>query len=476
MKVAIFDLDNTLLHTEAIKDLREQGASIGRTLSAEHLAKTSKFPCVDAVLSGLRQKGVTLCVLTNSPRWYATQLLAHHGIAGYFAHVVTHSDVGRLGAKPSPKGVHAILEAVGGTPELCVLVGDSEVDVIAAYRAAVTPIVPAWSVSEAITVPPSGVLSSEKLLQLFDDRPEFKLFAERAAESGSLGFRWQEARFLPLDADSNVVTVEKKLRVFCLGRYYSQKGATTARLHDVHPLSKEIFRKDRDPNYQTPDYWPELLARVVRAGGWYIYGKGSQFDLVTTIPSKPGKPRRLEPVAERAAQLLPKQGVTTRAATDILYFDDGCVRSLKAIPRDARAAEQEAHLHARDIDLTGMKILVFDDVVTSGATMNRALDLLHERGADAYGLALAKTVSIFDEARTCEKCGRAMVLATNSQNGKRFWSCTGYGFGECRHTAEFSVGICPNCGGDLVQKTRKRDQAAFIGCRSFPSCKYTRDK
>ncbi len=476
MKIALFDLDNTLVQSHALNELRLR-AETGN-LTSEQLATTKLFPATVRILDALSDQGVSLGLVTNATGAYTRQMLAHHGLARYFPAVVTHSDVGGLGAKPSPDGIRRAMDRLrsGQAIENCIHIGGTEDDVTAAYRAGVRPIVPAWAVTQSLTLPPAIELSSDMLIQYFQKPLEFRLFGERCAQAGSLNFQRDWAWFLPLDEQANVVSITKKMRVFCLGRYFGQKSATTARLHDIHPLSKEIARKDSDPNYQVPDYWISMLARIAMVGGPFVLGEGQQFDVVTVIPTKPGKPKRLEPMLKKIGALLSKAGSKILVDDGILYFDDGCVPSLKALRRDARPTEQNAHLHAHPRpDLAGKNVLIIDDVITSGATVNRALSLLEGYGAASYALALAKTVSILDERRICEKCGRDMQLRKNSQTGARFWSCSGYQNRTCDHTEAMSVGICPRCGGELIQRARKRDKKLFVGCRAYPHCKYIRD-
>ena len=35
------------------------------------------------------------------------------------------------------------------------------------------------------------------------------------------------------------------------------------------------------------------------------------------------------------------------------------------------------------------------------------------------------------------------------------------------------AGDCPSCGGDLVVRHRNRDHGRFLGCRSYPRCRWT---
>ena len=67
-----------------------------------------------------------LALLTNKPEEASRRVLAHTGLATYFAHMVFgDSDTGR---KPAPGGLRWLMERNGASPERTLLVGDSDVD------------------------------------------------------------------------------------------------------------------------------------------------------------------------------------------------------------------------------------------------------------------------------------------------------------------------------------------------------------
>ena len=76
-----------------------------------------------------------MAVLTNKPEESARRILAHTGLAGFFAHMVFGD--GPLGRKPDPAGLRWLLERHGASAERSILVGDSDVDVATAHAAGV---------------------------------------------------------------------------------------------------------------------------------------------------------------------------------------------------------------------------------------------------------------------------------------------------------------------------------------------------
>ena len=40
---------------------------------------------------------------------------------------------------------------------------------------------------------------------------------------------------------------------------------------------------------------------------------------------------------------------------------------------------------------------------------------------------------------------------------------------------DIKEGICPRCGGKLVERTAKKDGRKFLGCENYPNCKFTKN-
>lgn len=133
----------------------------------------------------------------------------------------------------------------------------------------------------------------------------------------------------------------------------------------------------------------------------------------------------------------------------------------------------------------------FPDIVDTGFTaeMERKLDAVEEgrqswkeflRGfygdfkvtmekAEAEMNRVQKPVEEMDE--TCPDCGRNLVIRTGRFG--RFISCSG--FPECRYRRSVvskTGALCPNCGGDLVERKTRQKKRIFYGCNNFPTCNF----
>jgi len=99
--------------------------------SAHKLDNTVLYPGVRETLDAL--SGIPMAVLTNKPVRASKGIIDGLGIAKYFQVVYGGNSFERK--KPDPMGVTTILREMDETPEHCMVVGDSEVDVLTARNA-----------------------------------------------------------------------------------------------------------------------------------------------------------------------------------------------------------------------------------------------------------------------------------------------------------------------------------------------------
>lgn len=474
IKVVLFDLDNTLAHTESLSEIRRLKQY--EKLTPECLRHIKPYPKTIELINALHQSGVLLGVVTNAGKGYATPVLAHLGIP-HLSVVVTYTDVGADGIKPSPKGLLLALEKLGVEPSQDVLyIGDDYIDVVAAYRAGIKPIIPSWGPRKPVSQMPAAVLSTEYLLDEINDTEQLQFVADRSANHQSFNFPRKRLYFAPLDLSTNVVTLKEDLKIICLGRYYSQKSNITASLHDQHQLSKDIFKKELEPNFTAPEYWIDLLAHCIENIPSYIFNNGAAFDVVTIIPSKKEKFKRLENLLQRTRA---KSQSLSYFAEDVFEFEEGAP-SLKTLSKEGRLASVTQTLHFTDRhDLRGKSVLLFDDVMTTGSTFTRAFDLLSKAGASVVvGLILAKTVSIAEEDKDCPRCGRALRIQRNKATDERFWGCTGFHdkLAKCNYSEPIEIKKCPKCDRPMHMKKNSYTGQKFISCSGYnqdPKCNYS---
>ncbi|WP_138468919.1 HAD family hydrolase [Poseidonocella sp. HB161398] len=113
------------------------GVSAAGLVSRMNMMAASAPQCEAApllpLLAGLRDRGLSLGVITNDARAPAMAHLRAAGIAGLFDGVIG-SDCG-FGQKPGPGQILAYLEKTGADPSETVMVGDAPHDMMAARAA-----------------------------------------------------------------------------------------------------------------------------------------------------------------------------------------------------------------------------------------------------------------------------------------------------------------------------------------------------
>ena len=124
---------------------------------------THLFEGVRDTLDRMRSDGWLLGVCTNKPVAPAVRLLDRLGIADHFGTILGGDSLEVR--KPHPRHVLSTVEAVGGAPERAVMVGDSDVDLVAAHDAGLPCVLMRYGYS----ADPVDTLGAEAVLDRFPD-------------------------------------------------------------------------------------------------------------------------------------------------------------------------------------------------------------------------------------------------------------------------------------------------------------------
>ncbi|MBP3437354.1 MAG: HAD family hydrolase [Clostridia bacterium] len=100
------------------------------------------FPDIPLLLEKLKERGIALAVLSNKPHGIVLDIINRFFGDSFFAAVEGQQEGKRN--KPDPEGVFCVLESLCVTPEECLLVGDSDVDVETAKAAGVFSVGVSW--------------------------------------------------------------------------------------------------------------------------------------------------------------------------------------------------------------------------------------------------------------------------------------------------------------------------------------------
>lgn len=474
----LFDLDDTLVNTSKLQQYREQGDRDGLN---ENIHKSFLFKPVTNMLHKIKEKGIPLALVTNSPRWYTDAVLKHHNI-DLFDVKICYDDVLADGKKPSAKGILLALRElkVGDKPN-AIYIGDQDTDYIASYIAGIKPIAPSWAKRDPISQIPAAIACSNQIIDNFDNYDELSLIADRTALMRKFDFPKKQLNFIPLNNKGELVPLNKEdIKLISFGRYFSQSTTLTAKLHERHPLSKDIYAKEGNEKYIVPNFYVELLSKAVEKLPTYIFGDTAiDFDIVTIIPSKKGKNPRLENMLNRISKIADTK---SQFINDIFEFAQGAkgLKTLGGQQNRMQELQKSMSIKPKYIDkLAGKKILIIDDVITTGSTFNHAFNLLEkEQVSFSFGACLAKTVSMREEDKICSKCGRLMKIKSRKGDGIHFYGCTGFyeTVDKCTHTESIKVKDCPLCGDIIVTKYSRNNEQYFLGCEGYKlpqRCQYT---
>ncbi|AOY63297.1 HAD hydrolase-like protein [Xanthomonas citri pv. glycines] len=415
IRLCIFDLDQTLVDTEDMKELREAGknrtdaAYAGEVLAAfrsraRHLIDEMTLRMLLLTIPGLK-----LGVFTRSPRRYVDVVLAEAYASINWDIVIAYEDVQRY--KPDGEGVHRSMIAVGmnDTDQLpyVLLVGDGDVDIKAAYNAGcrVALFKKGWPHSHqkthwrSLSLLPDVVVGDQKEVQtcLQDPLPGLP-YLERLLEAGmpaTVKPRFDEiAKFFPGEKARHVV--------HAAGRYFTSCEALKYR-REWHHLSQSI-QNNKDAVI-FPSEWIETIRSFI-AFHYLILtsvlpfsGTGPEL-VITVIPARPDRPHRL---AHLLAQLQASYGTNPRLNRLRLTFNPNVLgyrpgvqsQSHDHLKQEARFANVRDHLYvANPSEVQGKRFLVIDDVTTTGSTLLYAKKYLTDAGASSVDcFSLAQTVS-----------------------------------------------------------------------------------
>jgi phosphoglycolate phosphatase len=126
-------IESALERTGATADIEPMLAEFLAHYDANIAAESRPFPGAVASLEALKERGATLAICTNKREYLARKLIAALELDGYF-HAIAGRDSFAV-AKPHPGHIIETIAAAGGAPARAMMVGDSEVDVLAAKGA-----------------------------------------------------------------------------------------------------------------------------------------------------------------------------------------------------------------------------------------------------------------------------------------------------------------------------------------------------
>lgn len=408
IRLCLFDLDQTLVDTADLQQLRESGVrrtdaaykgevqaafrSRARELISEHYLTLIRLTGPDRKLG----------IFTRSPRRYVDAILEVAYPNTRWEVVVAYEDV--QSRKPNGEGIYKAMIDLGLNdtdylPDV-VLVGDSDVDIRAAYHAGCHAILfkKGWPNHyepthwKSLNLLPDAVVESQEHMFLAVTKhaewlPDLECLLTDPGQAPVIPRFDEIGKFFPGNRTRHIV--------YAAGRSFAGYKALDAR-RGWHPLSQSI--QDNKNSTIFPTEWIKSIKRFITHHYRYIIGIPFDTELVVcAIPPRPGREPRLNHLLDQARA---SYGPNPRLKRLTLTFDAGTLAYRAGVRSQSREhlSPEERFANVRDHLIVvkpeavrGKRFLVIDDVCTTGATLLYAKKYLTEAGAssvDCFTIAM----------------------------------------------------------------------------------------
>lgn len=408
-RICLFDLDDTLVRTGDLKDVREacKNNADAKNLKAVKLglaADPDRHVYSPELLRRIRKAHpkLKLGVFTRSPRSYVKTVLewAYPGFAWDL--VVAYEDVDRT--KPYGEGIDQAMEEFGVSYlNEVMLVGDADVDIRAAYNCGCVavlnrsawPKMKQWEHWKALELVADAIIDTpDDLLAVLAEPDTFlpeleRLLEEEENRAGGVRFD-KLGHFVPRDLGGDKTSYP----VYVCGRSFTNYESLKYRRR-WHELTQSI--EDHKEADEFSEHWIDAIRSFIAAEFRSFFGPSNV--IVTAVPHRPGRKARLEVLLGQLQQSLAEKPIkkcNVTVAPALLGFKDG-VKSQHNdhLNHHQRFENVRDHLEVRSPELLkgGKEVLVLDDVVTTGASLIYATIYLKQAGAGGVKcLAIAKSI------------------------------------------------------------------------------------
>lgn len=190
--------------------------------------------------------------------------------------------------------------------------------------------------------------------------------------------------------------------------------------------SCDIFAKsDWYSYFSSPKRSKEFLKKLAGAVGNYIVyfqdNHDFNFDILTYVSDKATTvPReKMKEFAELIECRMP--------IMKLLEWRDDITGSIRNEPkRYERLSFVRKYLYINSQNhITGKNIIMIDDQITTGATMQAVTEMLWKAGANhVLYISLFRMIDEIGTGVICDRCGKEMSVKNRKSDGKRFYSCT----------------------------------------------------
>lgn len=238
-----------------------------------------------------------------------------------------------------------------------------------------------------------------KIVTLFGEKLSFNNDYEKSLNLSS--YIYCEMKF---ERGSYSNTMSLVYDAYSLGRYfnYSKKA------DDLDTFTKKIITKKNSGNY---DLKRHLKQFYVDGLNFFNYKINFNYDMICTIPCKSDQENRFSSICE----------------DNILEIKNDYNSITKYNASERKEMIKDVFKIKDEVDITGKNILVFDDIVTTGATLSEAVYLLYSKGAKkVVCLTMGKTFQPSYNSKNfylCDKCNSNLKLSFFKRSGNPFIIC-----------------------------------------------------
>lgn len=408
-ELCIFDLDETLLHTEDLEDTRLKLANnsdkdlICRLIyqlnsNGDRLIYTQEF------IKGLRNEfpDILLAIFTRSPRSYTEAVLdwAYPDIE--WDYLVCYEDVNHT--KPNGEGIHLAMDKLDIEDlNKVVIVGDSDVDIRAGYNAGCLTILDrsGWPFKHksnhwrALELVPDGLIDKPDDLKTFlYEHNRYLPYLEASLDSMDTSSKRFDklGYFIPRQIGGD----NTSFPVYIAGRNFANYESLYYKRYD-HKLTISIEKNKESTEF--PEEWLRTIVEFVKKQCLGVFFRKVTI-IITSVPHRPGRVPRLENLLNQVIELLNDEPIdycNVILVSDLLAYQQG-VRSQHGehLNKEQRFVNVRDHLYVnKKIDFSTIhRVIVIDDVVTTGASLIYSSKYLVDSGARNVVLfAMAKNIS-----------------------------------------------------------------------------------
>lgn len=215
-----------------------------------------------------------------------------------------------------------------------------------------------------------------------------------------------------------------KCPVYVAGRYFGYQDPR----HSIHALSTRIVHSKRNPQIQA-----KCFAELFALGA--CFASDNKLDFITRVPARPDELDRLEIYMKEIP--TSESFIHSRLDSSILRPDIiACTKKypkLKTLGHQERKAAVKGMFEVQ-IDVSGKRIALIDDVQTTGATLNECIGTLLAKGAaEIFPVVLGyhpyelQTLALNDDQELrCGGCNQRLVSRCRNSDGMPFYGCSGW--------------------------------------------------